>query len=479
MRKILVTGATGYIGGRLVPCLLEQEYHVRILVRDPVRISGRDWAGSVDIAVGDLTDSASLKSAFNNIDTAYYLVHSMYDGIDYVKQDRLAARNFVKVGKDLKQVIYLGGIQPQSKNISRHLKSRAEVGEIIRSALPTTEFRAGPIIGSGSASFELIRYLTQRLPLMIAPDWILNEAQPIAIRDILSYLVSALNHESLGIMNVGAERVTFKQMLDVYADVRNLMKRIIITVPPFLPTRQIAKWFGLVVTIPNALIVPLMEGISHNIIADNTKAKDVFPEITPISYRKAVELAIEQIEKETVATCWSGAQGYLPAYELTDREGLIRETRTRYTNHKPEDIFRSFTSIGGKHGWFVWNWAWEIRGIIDIMSGGPGLRRGRRHSTELLPGEALDFWRVEEIDAPHLLRLRAEMKIPGRAWLQWEAIPDGNGTRLIQTAMFSPKGLWGTLYWYSFYFIHKLIFSGMINSIIDNATISRETKSAS
>ncbi len=469
--KILVTGATGYIGGRLVPLLLDHDHDVRVLVRDPKRIIGRVWDKNVEIAVGDMTDPNSLESALEGIEIAYYLVHSMYTGVDFVKQDRKAIHNFIIAGKNLKHVIYLGGLFPESadpSNISKHLKSRAEVGSILLSSLPATEFRAGPIIGSGSASFEMVRYLTQRLPIMIAPNWISNEVQPIAIRDILSYLLQAVDRDPMGIVEVGSDRLTFKQMMAVFAEVRGLTKRIIFEVKPFLPPKIITKWFGFFTPIPDSLAIPLVEGISNPVLADVKKAQALFPEIKPIPYRLAVELALERIQHEMVLTRWSGAIGAIgdhPTYELVDREGLIREVRTLYTESKPETVFKNFSSIGGKRGWLVWKWAWEIRGLIDKIVGGPGLRRGRRHPTELLPGEALDFWRVEEIESPGLLRLRAEMKVPGRAWMQWEAIPEKSGTRLVQTAMFAPKGASGALYWYCLYPIHSKIFSDLVQAI--------------
>lgn len=471
--KILVTGATGYIGGRLVPHLLENNHQVRLLVRDPNRIVGREWEKSVEVAVGDLTDINSLIPALSGIDVVYYLVHSMYEGINFVEEDRKAAENFVKAvvksGNHIKHVIYLGGILPKVKLSSRHLQSRAEVGEILRAFLPTTEFRAGPIIGSGSASFEMLRYFTQRLPVMIVPTWIMNEVQPIAVRDILSYLTLSIDKGPMGVVEVGADRITFKNMIESFTRIRGLMKRLIITVPPFLPPHHVARWFGLVTPIPNALAIPIVEGICHSIVADITKAKEKFPEIKPIPFHRAVELALVKIKDQAVMTCWSGAQGKIPTYELVDQEGLIREVRTLHTDASPETVFKSFSSIGGNRGWLVWKWSWELRGLIDKLVGGPGLRRGRRHPNEILPGEALDFWRVEEISSPHLLRLRAEMKVPGEAWIQWETFPENSGARLVQTAMFEPVGFWGAFYWYSLYPIHRLIFSDLVRAIADDA----------
>ena len=338
---------------------------------------------------------------------------------------------------------------------------------MLRGYCATTEFRAGPIIGSGSASFEMVRYLTERLPVMVAPRWILNQVQPIAIRDILNYMIAALEHPPLGVVEVGGDRLTFKQMMEVYAGARGL-KRVIIPVPVLAPGLA-ARWVGLVTPIPNTLAVPLVEGVVHPVIADTTKAAAEFPEIRPITYRQAVELALERTDTGEVETRWSGALGSTATYELSDVEGMLKEVRTLYVDLPPAAVFKSFSTIGGERGWLTWEWAWELRGLLDKAVGGPGLRRGRRDPEELLPGEALDFWRVEAIEPPHLLRLRAEMKVPGRAWLQWEAVREGNGTRLVQTALFAPVGFFGMLYWGSLYPVHRFIFNDMIRAIARDA----------
>ena len=467
--KILVTGATGYIGGRLVPLLLGHGYDVRILVRDPNRISGRNWAKQVEVVTGDLTNFNTLKPVFTDMDIAFYLVHSMNAGTDHVRQDRLSAENFVQAGTHLKHVIYLGGLVPKTEKISDHLKSRAEVGEILGAKLPVTEFRAGPIIGSGSASFEMIRYLTQRLLVMPVPAWIKNHAQVIATCDVLQYLLLSIKRGPLGVIEIGSDLTAYNEMIDIYAQVRGIMKRRLIRLPSLLPPKPASVVIGLITSIPYDMIFPLIKSCMESVAADTGRAEKYFPEIKPISYRQAVKQAIDRIEQEDVPTRWSGALGNLPAYEQIDREGLIREVRSLHVDYPQEAVFESFSSIGGDRGWLVLTWAWKLRGWIDQLAGGPGLRRGRRHPKEILPGEALDFWRVEAVEPPRLLRLRAEMKVPGRAWLQWEAIPEGEGTRLIQTAMFAPKGLWGPLYWYSCHPIHTFLFSDLIEAIASDA----------
>ncbi len=465
--KVLVTGATGYVGGRLVPCLLEHGHDVRVMVRDPGRVAGRPWSRQVEIVRGDVEDLASLGPALEGIDTAYYLIHLMGAGGDFAERDRRAANNFVEAGRHLRHVIYLGGLVPEADRISNHLASRAEVGEILRAGLPTTEFRAGPVVGSGSASFEMVRYLTERLPAMIAPRWILNQVQPIAIRDILAYLTLALEREPAGVYNVGTAPLTFKGMMQEFANVRGL-HRLIVPVPVLAP-RLAALWIGLVTPIPNRLAVPLVEGVVHPVVADTSRATTDFPEVQPLSYRTAVTRALHQTLDNAVATRWSSALGSAPAFELRQIEGMIRETRSCRTSADPSTTFSTFSSLGGERGWLFWSWAWSVRGLLDRLVGGPGLRRGRRHPTELEPGDAVDFWRVERVEPPRLLRLRAEMKVPGRAWLQWEALPDGSGTQLVQTALFEPFGLPGQAYWNMLYPVHKIIFSGLVRAIAARA----------
>ncbi|KPJ77537.1 MAG: NAD-dependent epimerase [Gemmatimonas sp. SG8_23] len=471
--KVLVTGATGYVGGRLMRRLLaRRDLDLRVLVRDAERARGRGWPEGVEIVEGDLMDVASLRDALEGVDVAYYLVHSMHGGDDFAEADRRAARNFVQAGQGLRQVIYLGGILPEPQGDgpgSEHLESRAEVGRILRKGLPTTELRAGPIIGGGSASFEMVRYLTERLPAMIAPRWILNEVQPIGIRDALAYLFAALGRDdALGVVDIGTDPLTFKGMMTEYADVRGL-PRAIVPVPVLAP-RLAGLWVGLVTPIPNKLALPLVEGVVRPVIGDTSRARELFPEIEPMPYRDAVALALERTDAGEVVTRWSDSgDSNDPEVRLIDNEGVVREVRTRVVDAPQEAVFRAFSSLGGDRGWRVWGWLWRLRGMVDQIVGGPGLRRGRRHRERLYPGEALDFWRVEEYRPTSLLRLRAEMKVPGRAWLQFEAIPEGDRTRLVQTAFFAPTGFFGWLYWYGIYPLHAVIFSDMVDALARDA----------
>jgi uncharacterized protein YbjT (DUF2867 family) len=465
--RILVTGATGYIGGRLIPRLLDRGHQVRVLVRDEERVRGRPWVNRVEIFRGDLLDPPSVRGLCDGVASAYYLVHSMGSGADFARHDVLAAENYLRTaGPDL-LTVYLGGLLPNGRRISPHLRSRAEVGALLRAELPTTEIRAGPIVGSGSASFEMVRYLTERHPVMVVPKCVGNEVQPIALRDVMSYLLAALEGTPEGIMEVGGDRLSFARMMTVYAEVRGLPRRIVIL--PVVTPRLVAVWAGMVTPIPFRIAGPLLQGMLQPVVADTTRAATRFPSIQPLTYRRAVELALERIHEGRVETRWTGALGTRPTRALIDEEGMISEVRTRYVRTSPDRVHQVVTGLGGGRGWLVWDRVWWIRGVIDRLLGGPGLRRGRRHPHELLPGEAVDFWRVERVQRPDLLRLKAEMKVPGSAWLQWEAYPEGDSTRLVQTALFRPTGLAGFLYWYTLYPIHAAMFSRLACAVARRA----------
>jgi uncharacterized protein YbjT (DUF2867 family) len=468
--RVLVTGPTGYIGGRLVPELLQAGHDVRVLVRHADRIADRPWANRVEVAVGDLLDASSLSGIGDGIDAAYYLVHSMSAGRDFAERDRQAVRNFIAAMKGVEKVIYLGGLVPEGA--SEHLRSRAEVGHLLRRNLPTTEFRAGPIIGSGSASFEMVRYLTERLPVMITPRWVRNEVQPIGVADVLAYLRLALDRPPLGVIDVGANVLTFRRMMEEYAELRGLRRRIVPV--PILAPGLAALWVGLVTPIPNRLAVPLVHGLVTPVVGDTTRAREQFPEVRPRSYREAVADTLHKVDRSAIETRWSGALNDSAARVMDDREGLIREVRSIRVAAPPDVVYRVLTSLGGNRGWLVWNSAWRLRGLLDRLAGGPGLRRGRRHPTELLAGEAVDFWRVERLVPYELIRLRAEMRLPGAAWLQWEMVHDGDGSRLRQTASFAPTGAFGVAYWYALYPAHAIIFSALIRAIRREAEAAAE-----
>jgi uncharacterized protein YbjT (DUF2867 family) len=461
-QRVLVTAATGYIGGRLVPELLRAGHSVRVMVRNPERIRDRSWSDLVEVVAGDVTVPESIDGVADGMDAAYYLIHSMGAGHDFAALDREAAEAFAAACAGVEKVIYLGGLYPPGA--SEHLRSRAEVGEILRRRLPTTELRAGPVIGSGSASFEMVRYLTERLPVMVTPRWVENEVQPIGIHDTLRYLVAALDRPALGVVDIGADRLTFRRMMEEYAQVRGLA-RTIVPVPVLAPWLA-ARWVGLVTPIPNRMAVPLVEGLVTPVVADTALALEQFPEIRPRTYREAVADAVLRVEQGAVETRWSGAlHGGGPTRTMDDTEGVVREVRTIRVEASPARVFAVLSALGGDRGWPAWEAAWRLRGALDRLVGGPGLRRGRRHPTELFVGEAVDFWRVDRLERNRLLRLRAEMRLPGAAWLQWEITPDGSGSRVVQTALFAPTGLVGMLYWYGLYPVHGLIFSGLVRAI--------------
>lgn len=481
---VLVTGATGYIGGRLIPRLLEAGHRVRCLVRNPDRLRGRSWEDKVDIVTGDVLDPESLRPALADVDSAYYLVHSLASGSDFHDRDMVAATNFGEAAQAMgcPRIIYLGGLAAPSDELSEHLQSRQETGNCLRSSgVPITEFQAGVIVGSGSLSFELIRYLTERVPVMICPRWVFTLTQPIAIRDVIEYLAQALQiEESIGntIEIGGATVVSYGDMMKGYSKVRGL-KRWLIAVPLLTP-RLSSYWVNLVTPIPGAIARPLIEGLRNENTVRDVRARQMFPEINPLSYEEAVDLALERLKVGNVDSTWSDAlstsQGDIQPKELVVQEGMIIEKRQRAVKASCESVFKTFTGIGGNRGWFYMSWAWVIRGQLDKLIGGVGLRRGRRDPDNLRVGDALDFWRVEAVEEGRMLRLRAEMKVPGEAWLQFEVSPHEDGSCVLsQVAYFASKGLAGWLYWYVLYPLHALIFSGMIDEIARRSVENKAT----
>ena len=477
-QTILVTGATGYIGGRLVPRLIDQGHNVKVLVRSEARALSRPWARRVEIIVGDARDPRSLAEALQGVDTAYYLIHSMTSGDDFHALDMEAARAFGKTAGDagVGHIIYVGGLGDPSANLSHHLRSRQECGELLRSGgVPVTEFRAAVIVGSGSISFEMIRYLVERLPVMVCPKWIYSRVQPMAIDDLLDYLVATLsNPDSKGLtIEVGGRDVTtYGGMMLGYAKARGL-RRMLMPVPVLTP-RLSSYWVHWVTPIPAPITVALVEGLRNDIVVSNDLARKLFPDILPLDYASAIARVTAELDSGRIDTSWSDARGAVgdegEPVTLESRHGLIIERRRLRVSSTSADLYRVFTGIGARRGWYFANWTWRIRGMVDRLLGGAGLRRGRRHPDDLRVGDALDFWRVEALEPDRLLRLKAEMKLPGNAWLQFEAREDGAGASwLEQTAAFDPRGLGGLAYWYGLYPIHSWIFRGLIRSVAKRA----------
>ncbi|MEJ2709930.1 MAG: SDR family oxidoreductase [Anaerolineales bacterium] len=471
---VLVTGATGYIGGRLVPRLLEEGYAVRVLVRDASRLQGREWRNQVQIFEGDVLNPESIFPALQGAHTAYYLIHSMMGGRDFHQRDIEAAQNFAVQARraDLRRIVYLGGLGDPQADLSKHLRSRQETADALRSSgVPVTEFRAGIVVGAGSISFEMIRYLAERVPVMISPRWVYTRIQPISIQNVLDYLAGAL--ELIGdadhILEIGGPEVmTYEDMLRGYSEERGL-KRWIVPVP-FLTPRLSSYWVHWVTPIPAVIARPLIEGLRNEVIVRDETARRVFPNIRLIPYQQAVRMTLNSLEAQVVETSWSDAQGESDPVRLSTHEGMILERRMLDVPAPAENIYQSFSSLGGEQGWLYANWIWRLRGLADRLLGGVGFRRGRRSPDTLRVGDAVDFWRVENLVPNSKLLLRAEMKVPGRAWLQFEAIPvSEKRTILVQTAFFAPKGLSGLLYWYLLYPIHGRIFSGLIRRVAERA----------
>jgi len=475
---VLVTGATGYVGGRLVPCLLRDGHTVRCFVRDADRLRAQPWGDQVEVAVGDALEADTIPPAMEGVDAVYYLIHSLGSGEDtFAERDRRAAVNVRTAAEaaGVQRIIYLGGMRPKGERQSKHLQSRIETGAVLRDGpVPVTEFRAAQIVGSGSLSFELVRYLTERVPLMICPRWVHTPTQPIAIRNVLEYLVAALDHPESAeeIVEIGGTDVlTYAEMFQIYAAVRGL-KRWVVNVP-FLTPRLSSHWVGLVTPVSNSIARPLIEGLDNEVVVeDPEQARTLFPEVEPISFEAAVRLALHRVESDVLPTVWNSAVSSAPQVParqptLDTTEGLYREVRTATVDASPDLAFDTIGRLGGDTGWLYGTGLWRLRGWIDQLVGGVGYRQGRRHEAQLRVGDAVDFWRVEALTPGRLLRLRAEMRLPGRAWLQFEVTPtEESGTQITQTVFFEPKGLGGTVYWNAVQPLHALLFAGLLRRLV-------------
>jgi uncharacterized protein YbjT (DUF2867 family) len=467
---ILVTGATGYVGGRLLRRLEEGGRRVRCLVRRPERLRGRVGAAT-ELAAGDVLEPSSLAPAMRDVETAYYLIHSMGSTGSFEEEDRVGAHAFARAARDsgVRRIIYLGGLGKSETGLSSHLRSRQEVGEILRaSGVPLIEFRASIVIGSGSLSFEMIRALVERLPVMVTPRWVAVPAQPIAVTDLIDYLESAIDLAVEGSCVIpigGADRVSYGQLMQEYARQRGL-KRTMIPVPVLTP-RLSSLWLGLVTPLYARVGRKLVDSLRHPTIVEDDTARRLFP-IRPLGVREAIATALRNEDREAAETRWSDA---LSASGLRSPRGGVRfgsrivDSRTIRVAADCPRAFAPIRRIGGNTGYYSWNWIWRLRGFVDLLVGGVGVRRGRPHPDRLNVGDPVDWWRVERIAPDRELRLVAEMKVPGRAWLEFTVEPDGDGSIVRQTAIFEPLGLPGLAYWYGLYPIHQWVFAGMLRGI--------------
>ncbi|MFJ3162841.1 SDR family oxidoreductase [Streptomyces kanasensis] len=478
----LVTGATGYIGGRLVPELLAAGHRVRCLARSPGKLRDHPWAGRVEIVRGDVTDEESVAAAMNGVDVAYYLVHSLGTGSGFEDTDRRAATLFGARARaaGVGRLVYLGGLTPAgvpAARLSAHLRSRDEVGRILLdSGVPTAVLRAAVILGSGSASFEMLRYLTERLPVMISPSWVGTRIQPVAVRDVLRYLVGSARlpadvHRTFDIG--GPDVLTYRDLMRRYAAVAGLRRRFIVSVP-VLSLRLSSLWIGLVTPVPASIARPLAASLRHEVVCREHDIGRYVPDPpgAPIGVDEALALALRRVREARVTTRWSSASvPGAPSDPLpTDPDwaggSLYADERERLVDADPERLWRVIEGVGGDNGWYSFPLAWAVRGWLDRLVGGVGLRRGRRDAARLRAGDSLDFWRVEEIERGRLLRLRAEMRLPGLAWLEMYADRDEQGrTRYRQRALFAPRGLVGHAYWWSVSPFHAVVFGGMARNI--------------
>jgi uncharacterized protein YbjT (DUF2867 family) len=479
--KILVTGATGYIGARLVPRLLNQGYKVRAVSRSLQKLQGCSWSQhpDVELMAADVLDPSSLARACADCDVAYYLVHSMNSQQrDFSEADRRAASNMVQGAEQagLKRIIYLGGLGELEPDLSKHLRSRAEVAEILRGGtVPVTVLRAAMIIGSGSASFEILRYLVEHLPFMITPRWVRTPSQPIAVRNVLEYLIACLKEEeTVGqVYDIGGPQIiSYQELMDTYAEEAGLNKRLVVPVPFFTP-RLSSYWIHLITPVPSYLARPLAEGLKNPAVCHEDRIRRIIPQDL-LDCRAAIRLALTCLQHQEVESHWTDA-GKIPPAEWCSSDDpvwaggtIYTDRRTRTVEASASEIWQRLVRLGGRTGWYYGDWLWRLRGFLDRILGGVGLNRGRRHESDLRVGDALDFWRVVAIEPGRKLVLIAEMKLPGKAMLEFtiEELQSGC-VRVQQTAKFLPSGLLGLFYWFAVTPLHNFVFNGMLDGIVN------------
>ena len=469
MANVLVLGATGYVGGRLVPRLLKKGHRVRCLVRNRSRVSGKTWKAGVEVFEGDTLKADTLPPAFENIEAVYYLIHSMGSKEhSFEELDRISASNVAAAAElaGVKLIVFLGALGSRDDRQSAHLSSRHETGDVLRQgSVPVTELRAAVVVGSGSISFEMIHHLVNRLPVMICPRWVYTRTQPIAIHDVLEYLIRSLDTPRAWGRSIdigGPQVLTYRSMMFTVA--RELgLRRYLIPVPVLTP-RLSSYWVNLVTPVPARIARPLIDGLRHETICENDDARRMF-DFEPLTLEEAVRRALARVRSAQVETAWIDASPHTEQSDI-DPSHLRVDRRSVETEAPASVMFDTVSAIGGDTGWYYADWLWKLRGFVDQQLGGVGLRRGRRHPTEIAVGDALDFWRVEQYVKNQKLTLRAEMRVWGRAWLEFEVEDLGTGrSRLVQTARYYPRGLWGLVYWYGVYPLHALVFKGMAAAI--------------
>jgi uncharacterized protein YbjT (DUF2867 family) len=480
--NILVTGATGYIGGRLVPLLLETGAQVRVLAREPRKLARRNWPG-VEVFQGDVLSPETLPAALNGIEVAYYLVHSLTtSGGNFSEIDKIAARNFALAAKvaGVKRIIYLGGLGITGTALSEHLRSRHQTGDALRSTgIPVTELRAAIIVGSGSASFLIIYDLVKKLPFMLCPRWVKSKCEPISIRQVMAYLVGVLKEpRTVGeILEIGSgEILSYQELMEQCAEV--LGRRLWIVTVPVLTPRLSSYWLNLVTRVPISLARPLVEGLRNDVVCQDKRIRDWIA-VPSISYKEAVRLALDKMSAHEVESSWTDANTALTGGREVPRDEPLKDERVKFCRAPADKLFAAIEAIGGDTGWYHADWLWQIRAAIDWLIGGVGMRRGRPDSLKLEVGDPLDFWRVEDIQRNERLVLRAEMKLPGTARLTFEVEEHGEGSQLKLLAHFWPRPYWGLLYWYSVLPLHNYVFEGLLRALVSKAESDFCERSAS